>query len=114
MSWLAVPIVLLLANAFIQAVAVISQVLDVIPGYHQGFLEQLNLVQSTFGLPLHEPWIAILNNAGLFNWLGWDWLAGQAALIAISLLYLAWLAAWLVHKRNTVIQTIQEANLGRL
>ena len=115
MGWLAVPVLLLMASAFIQSAAVISEVLGAVPGYHQSFLEQLSLTQASFGLPVGEPWKALLINAGWFNILGWNWLAGQAALIALSLLYLAWLAGWLVSDRNKqLVLSIQEKNTGRM
>jgi len=113
MSWLAVPVMLLMASAFIQSAAVISEVLSAVPGYHQVLLEQLSLAQASFGMPVGEPWQAILSNSGLFNILGWNWLAGQIALIAIGLLYLAWLAAWLVRERNSQLHPLyQETTLN--
>jgi len=100
LGWLAVPIGLLLAGIFIQTVAGLSSVLALIPGPHQEILRQISMAQPVPVLANPQLWSGMLSGLGWFDLLQWDWLSELLALGAISLLYLAWLAGWLVHNQR--------------
>ena len=99
LGWLAIPLTLLAASAFIQAVWLLSEFLELAPGPHQVWMQQLSLAQPTSTLLLPEPWSAALSGIGWVNLLQWNWLTGLMALAGIGLLYLAWLVGWLARSQ---------------
>ncbi len=114
LGWLAVPIGLLLAGIFIQTAAGLSSVLALIPGPHQEIMRQITTLQPVPVLANPQLWSGMLSGLGWFDLLQWDWLGELLALGAISLLYLAWLAGWLVHnQRRFALQEQNNALTGK-
>ena len=107
LGWLAIPVGLLLASIFIQAVAGMSSLLALVPGPHQEFMRQLTLTPAAPVLENARLWGGMLGGLGWFELLQWNWVSELLALGAISLLYLAWLAGWLVHTQRRYAWQVQ-------
>jgi len=100
LGWQFFPVVLLLALAFVQAVSVLSSIAGVIPG-----ADQILANRATFlpGLPVLPGEVSdLLNILGVFNPLNWNLFTGIGAILAISLIYVCWLAGWWVWNRRLV------------
>jgi predicted anti-sigma-YlaC factor YlaD len=104
LSWMAVPTTLLLAGIFVVSVSVMSTWLAIIPTPFQEVLGQLTAFQPSPLLEQPALVSGMLNGLGWFSLLRWDWLGELIAITAIGLLYLAWLAGWLVHTSQAAMQ----------
>lgn len=96
--WISIPLVLLAAFVFIQAIAWISNIFALFPGADQLFVD--SITGSNVGFHL-IPWLQTLID-GAMIWFGVDWIFQWNlityifSMIIIGILYLLWLAGWFV------------------
>ena len=96
--WISIPLALLAAFVFVQALTLISGVFELFPGAN-------NLFVNTFTAPTFSfhliPWLQTLID-GAMIWFGVDWIFQWNlityifSMIIIGILYLLWLAGWFV------------------
>ena len=96
LAWQFLPIPLLLAWGFIQAVFILSILVGIIPGGQSALLQQLSFLPSILPANPAFPQAAgsRLDTAGLTPLLDWNWLTGPTALLLVGLTYICWLASW--------------------
>jgi anti-sigma factor RsiW len=104
-GWYLVPVTLLTALAFIEAVFVLSTSLLVFPGIKETLANGIAILPA---LPVRLPgllgdWLGWM---GFFNLFDWNLLTSLAALAIIGLLYLGWLASWWARNRKN--QTVTD------
>jgi predicted anti-sigma-YlaC factor YlaD len=95
--WMAVPVTLALAWAFVQAVSIVVDTVEVIPGAEE--VLQNNLLAS---IPQVEMPQALRDGLQWFAMPGfgsWDDIALMMALIGIGVLLTGWFAGWWVSQR---------------
>jgi predicted anti-sigma-YlaC factor YlaD len=115
LGWQSIPVVLLLLWIFIQTVTYLSGLLAVIPGAKQTLYSGISAsMPSLFGLPELVKSIPgsleILRQLGVFNIIDWNWFTSLVLWANIALMYLIWLASWLVYNRQP--QNWHMAGLG--
>ena len=98
LGWQLIPVALLMALAFIQTVVILSSGLGLFPKAEQALVGQATSVSSSLQLP--ALWGDLLEVIRMFSFLDWNWLTGLLALVAISLIYVAWLASWWARNRQ--------------
>jgi hypothetical protein len=97
--------VLLLAWVFIQTVSILSGLLAVIPSAEQTLYSSISVsIPSLFGLPEFVKSVPggleVLRQLGVFNIMDWNWFTSLVLWASIALMYLIWLASWLVYNRQ--------------
>ncbi len=99
LTWIATPVLLMLAWVFIQSTLWVSALVSFIPGASQALLVG---AERPAALPFSLPPAAgeLLSFALPLDLLNWNILTGLALLLVIGLLYLGWLAGWWVRTRQ--------------
>jgi hypothetical protein len=105
LGWQSIPVVLLLAWVFIQTVSILSALLAVIPNAEQTLYSGISVsMPSLFGLPelvkSVPGGLEVLRQLGVFNIIDWNWFTSLVLWASIALMYLIWLASWLVYNRQ--------------
>jgi anti-sigma factor RsiW len=94
--WQLVPLPLIVAWGFIQAIFILNSLVDIIPGAQQALLQPLTLATSILppSFTFSQTAGDILSAAGVFNIVDWNWLTGIVALLLVGIAYICWLASW--------------------
>ena len=105
LGWQSILVVLLLAWVFIQTVSILSGLLAVIPSAEQILYSSISVsIPSLFGLPEFVKSVPggleVLRQLGVFNIIDWNWFTSLVLWASIALMYLIWLASWLVYNRQ--------------
>lgn len=90
--WALAPVGLLLGIVFLRTVLLLSAFVDIVPGVSEALFQSASTVAGIPFLP--EPMSGMLALATPIDALGWDWLAGWAAMGMMGFLYVVWLIAW--------------------
>lgn len=98
LGWQYFPVVLLLALAFVQAVSMLTSIVEDIPGANQILLSRATFLPELPVLPGEVS--DLLNLLGVFNPFNWNLFTSVIAVLVISLIYVCWLAGWLVWNRR--------------
>jgi anti-sigma factor RsiW len=100
LTWLIIPVGLLLALIFGQTALTLSGVLSFIPGGNQALTLQAPGLASLQVMP------GIVNNlisfSGVFNFIDWSWLTGLIFLAMLSVAYVGWLASWWARSQQSL------------
>lgn len=100
-GWQVLPILLLLAFIFLQTVLILSSILGFIPNVGSLLLDRAGSLSSLLSIP--QPMSGLLEFAGGPHLMSWNWLTELAALAAISLMYMCWLASWWARNRQKAV-----------
>jgi hypothetical protein len=104
-AWRALPVLLLLGLVFFQTASVLEGALSAIPGLDQSLLRGASLFGSVAGVTgsTGNPLVGLgVDVVGSFLPFNWGSLTGMAAMAAIGLLYLSWLASWWVRQHENL------------
>jgi hypothetical protein len=103
LGWQFIPVVLLLAWAFVLTLSIMSNLLLIIPEAEQIVqqsgssiipISRLSTLRGSYPLDLA---LGALKQIGIFRALEWNLITSLIALASIGLLYLGWLAGWWAH-----------------
>jgi anti-sigma factor RsiW len=106
LAWQLIPVVLLLAWAFIQTVSLLSEVEQLTPGAESAMQQALSPLAGLLGISagaLGNLGQESLTWLGFFNILDWNWFTNLAVLFCIGLLYVGWLASWWVRTQSAAV-----------
>lgn len=104
LGWYFIPVVLLLVLTFFQTVAILSNMLWVVPDAKLILLEQVSFVSVLPSLP--EPLSALINMMDFLSPLNGGFFTGIGAGLLISLMYVCWLVGWWVWKQRTAVSQV--------
>jgi anti-sigma factor RsiW len=96
--WYLVPLTLLLAVVFIQTVTLLTTAVSAFPEANQVLQGSMSVMQSTLAIPLLTgTTFEMVSGIGILDW---GWAAGLISLAVIGILYVSWLAGWLVWRQQ--------------
>lgn len=103
LGWQFIPVVLLLAWAFVLTLSIMSNLLLIIPEAEQivqqsgSSIISISRLSTLLGSYPLDLTLGALKQIGIFRALDWNLITSLIALASIGLLYLGWLAGWWAH-----------------
>jgi len=99
-----IPITVLFSIGFIHSMFILTSLVSLFPGAQEFLADQISMGSTLLTLP--APWNSLINLVGGYNILGWNSLTGLLALVALSLVYISWIAGWWLQGRQSQLKKI--------